>query len=437
MTPALCDSGAPAASPRELAPAPRLLVVHAGADDWFVRGALLPALALAPQEVLATSQLGLGEMALQELERGIERAAVTVVLLSHAFVADVWSGLAGVLASHAEREGHGQVVPLVLHDVASPLRRVSKRSLDLRERAQWPRGFSRLRALLGAPEELPREDLPCPYPGRRPYGAAEARRFFGREREITELVQRLRAGAREIVVTGPSCSGKSSLVSAGVLPRLARGVFGMPPMIVRTMRPGIAPALHLAQALGHPLEDPAATLTSLLAEHEPGARALVFIDQLEELFTSSGGAERARFLSAVRSLRQDERCTLLWGLRADLLGEHEKSELWPRDSSAGPAAARWLGEPQVSQLPVAPLRGELLRAAILRPAIDAGVVLEPGLLERLLADAVEEGEPGALPHLQEALVRLWEKRQGRVLPLTEYQARSQGRPRAATVAVAR
>ena len=92
---------------------------------------------------------------------------------------------------------------------------------------------------------------------------------------------------------------------------------------------------------------------------------------------------------------------------------------------------------RVSRLPVAPLRGELLRAAILRPAIDAGVVLEPGLLERLLADAAEECEPGALPHLQEALVRLWEKRQGRVLPLTEYQARSQGRPRAAVVAAAR
>jgi ABC-type lipoprotein export system ATPase subunit len=57
----------------------------------------------------------------------------------------------------------------------------------------------------------------------RPFAADDADRFHGRDAEITELISRLRAGERETFVIGPSGSGKSSLVTAGVLPRLARG----------------------------------------------------------------------------------------------------------------------------------------------------------------------------------------------------------------------
>ena len=99
-----------------------------------------------------------------------------------------------------------------------------------------------------APPEV-RLALPCPYPGMRPYTADDADHFHGRGAEIDELIGRLRAGERELCVLGPSGSGKSSLVAAGVLPRLARGVTGLGPFLVRSMRPGERPAARLGELL--------------------------------------------------------------------------------------------------------------------------------------------------------------------------------------------
>jgi hypothetical protein len=85
-------------------------------------------------------------------------------------------------------------------------------------------GFEATRLILAAAAPVLRQELPCPYPGMQPYTADDAASFHGRDNEIGELLGRLRAGEREIYVIGPSGSGKSSLVTAGVLPRLARGV---------------------------------------------------------------------------------------------------------------------------------------------------------------------------------------------------------------------
>src|SRR6185436_8232104 len=90
---------------------------------------------------------------------------------------------------------------------------------------------------------------PCPYPGMRPYSADNATQFHGRGAEVEGLLGRLRAGEREIYVIGPSGSGKSSLVAAGVLPRLARGESGLGPFVVRSMRPGDHPTAQLGELL--------------------------------------------------------------------------------------------------------------------------------------------------------------------------------------------
>jgi hypothetical protein len=82
----------------------------------------------------------------------------------------------------------------------------------------------------------------------RSFSADDKNPFHGREREITELVDRLRVGEREVFVIGPSGSGKSSLVTAGVLPRLARGVKGLGPCVTRELRPGEQPAKRLSEA---------------------------------------------------------------------------------------------------------------------------------------------------------------------------------------------
>jgi WD40 repeat protein len=274
-------------------------------------------------------------------------------------------------------------------------------------------GFDATQLVLAAVVPSPRVVLPCPYPGMRPYSADDADHLHGRAAEIDELLGRLRAGEREIYVIGPSGSGKSSLVAAGVLPRLASGVAGLGPFLVRSMRPGEHPAARLGEVLEAPEGEgptPATAIAALLAHRAAGAAVLLVIDQLEELFTLSSAEERAKFLDALRALRADLRCVLVLVLRADFYGALMDSPLWAD-----------LGG-QVLRVDVAPLRGPALREAIERPARDLGVSFEPGLVEQLLGDAASE--PGILPLLQETLNQLWDHQQQRRLTLADYQALS-------------
>lgn len=243
---------------------------------------------------------------------------------------------------------------------------------------------------LGEPVlQLPR--LACPYPGMVAFARHQAGLFFGRSAEIDWLLQHVRKQSFALVL-GPSGSGKSSLIHAGLLPRLP------PDLVVRTMRPGESPDAELTTQLG-------GAGAPLLAALPTGQRLLLFIDQLEELFARCPHAVQQQFLTRLQGLRSDPRCVLLLSLRADFFPDLMSSQLWPIDPA--------------QRLEVAPLRGAALAAAIAGPATQAGVRLEPALLERLVADAAEE--PGALPLLQEALVLLWERRENRRLTLAAYE----------------
>ncbi len=128
-----------------------------------------------------------------------------------------------------------------------------------------------------------------------PFRAEDARFFYGREDEIEQMLQRLRH-QRYLWVIGPSGSGKSSLVYAGVLPRLAESSYFAPGFwLVRTLRPGSQPTRALAAALGDDPARPGEAVTSLLAANPPAQRLLLFIDQFEELFAQADRAEQARF----------------------------------------------------------------------------------------------------------------------------------------------
>jgi len=253
--------------------------------------------------------------------------------------------------------------------------------------------------------------LPCPYPGMRSYAADDAKSFHGRDAEIQDLLGRLRVGEREIYVIGPSGSGKSSLVAAGVLPRLARGVAGLDPFVVRNLRPGEQPATRLGQALEAPPGQPfvaAERIAAVLAHRGPGASVLIVVDQLEELFTMASTIERDQFLAALRALRAERRCVVIFALRADFYGALMESRLWAEHRG------------QLSRIDVSPLHGEALSEAIVAPAQKIGVAVEPQLIERLLADAASE--PGILPLLQETMVQLWDQRADQTLTLANYHA---------------
>jgi WD40 repeat protein len=384
-----------------------LFVVHAAADTDFVRGYLLPALNLPASRVLLMDEIPLGAVVVSEIDAGVSRSRFTVAVLSPAYLEDRWAVFGEHLASHlSARDVH--VIPLRLLDCELPLRLDARVALDFRDHACWELEVARLRDLLHTAAPVA-EQLPCPYPGMRPFTEHEASRFFGRDQEIDDLIGRLDGGEREIYVIGPSGSGKSSLVQAGLLhvldagsSRLARS------FVVRTMRPGERPTERLARALEGDLAIPAVTLADLVARHPPAARVLVFIDQIEELFTLADVDERQRFISTLRALRAATRCYLLLALRADFFGALMDSELWP--DLAG----------RISRLEVAPLQGATLARAITAPAISLGVHLETRLCDRLVADAA--AEPGALPHVQETLRLLWDRRRQRLLGFAEYEA---------------
>ncbi|MFO0573183.1 MAG: hypothetical protein U1A78_04225 [Polyangia bacterium] len=236
-------------------------------------------------------------------------------------------------------------------------------------------------------------ERPCPYPGLVAYSSAQADRFFGRSAEIEWLLARCRAGGRLLVI-GPSGSGKSSVVFAGLIPRLSREV------LVRSLRPGADPGAALTAVLrGADKSTP-----ELPAALGPEQRLLLVVDQLEEAFTLAPRAARTAFFRRLAELARAPRCSVVLAMRADFFPDLMASELWPIEPS--------------DRLEVAPLRGEALAEAIAGPARLGGVTLESALLERLLADAAEE--PGALPLLQEALVLLWQRRSGRRLTLRAY-----------------
>src|SRR5262249_25572955 len=149
------------------------------------------------------------------------------------------------------------------------------------------------------------------------------------------------------------------------------------------------------------LATPAAIVAAFVAGHPPADQVLVFVDQLEELFTLAGAIERQRFLAALRALRSVPQCCVVLALRADFFGAVLDSEL-------GPDLAR-----RVSPLMVARLRGAALADAIRAPAARVGVHVEARLCDRLVADAADE--PGALPLVQETLRLLWDWRRQRLL----------------------
>jgi len=402
------------ASPRAAEPAAKafdLFVVHAAADADFVRGYLLPALNLPSSRVLLVDELTPGAAIVAEIDHGVSRSCFTVAVLSPAYFEDRWAVFGEQLASYASVEDT-HVIPLRLIDCQLPLHLEARVALDFTDRARWEDQAARLRTLLHTTAPAA-EQITCPYPGMRPFAAHEASRFFGRDKEIDDLIGRLDRDEREIYVIGPSGSGKSSLVQAGLLHRLNAGASRLErSFLVRAMRPGERPGDRLAQTLEGELETPAATVAALVARHPPAERVLVVVDQLEELFTLADAAERQRFTAMLRLLRTETRCYLLLALRADFYGALLDSELWP--GLAG----------RISPLAVVPLRGPALAQAITAPALRVGVHLEPRLCDRLVTDAA--AEPGALPLVQETLRLLWDKRRLRLLGLAEYEALGDG-----------
>jgi WD40 repeat protein/DNA-binding SARP family transcriptional activator len=230
----------------------------------------------------------------------------------------------------------------------------------------------------------PLEDV-CPFKGLAPFETADAQLFFGRERLVDELVGRL-SDTQLLAIVGPSGSGKSSLLQAGLVPALGRDAI--------VVRPGERPAVELAAAFEQ---------VSL------GGPLVLAVDQFEELFAGPfPEPERRALVDALVEAAWDPegRAVVLLALRADFFGR----------LASYPELADLVGPNHVLLGPMS--TGEL-RRAIEGPAEQTGLSVEPALVDALVDDVA--GEPGGLPLLSTALLDLWRVREGTSLTLAAYE----------------
>lgn len=264
---------------------------------------------------------------------------------------------------------------------------------------------------------------PCPYRGLFAFREEDAPFFFGRDQATAELEQAVQRRAL-VTLLGASGSGKSSLVFAGLVPRLrAQGGW-----LITSFRPDDDPFRGLLRALAatldrsdggpHRIEDDRASLersrarlaelVAVCLDRAPGQRLLIIGDQFEQIYTLCQDDERRDgFIEALLALGRDGALrhdpppvVVLLTLRADFLSQALGSHAFAEALRGG-------------DVKLGPMTTAELRAAIENPARKLGVRFEMGLVDRILTDV--QSQPGGLPLLEFALTELWsQQRNGRL-----------------------
>lgn len=277
-------------------------------------------------------------------------------------------------------------------------------------RALWEEALASPVAETGTP---PQEDNSvCPYMGLSAFGPQDANWFFGRERATNALLDRLNDNGITTLV-GASGAGKSSLMKAGVLPRLSKEAV--------IISPGTDPLKEFAlqvPELIHVLESAAESDVLVDFAHEVQAAVgdrVVIVDQFEEAFTLGGDENRLRiFVQALHAAAG--KTAVVLGVRADFY-------------------ARCLDFPELAealqtrQMVLGAMSAAELRDAVTNPAKAAGLQLEAGLVDLVLRDlgthnrrGKDAYDAGALPLLSHALLVTWQRRQAGRLTIAGYRA---------------
>ena len=263
------------------------------------------------------------------------------------------------------------------------------------EHDEWRTALNRVRRVPG-----PRTaGKVTPYRGLESYGVRDAAWFVGREQFVDQLQEQVaalfdEAGPRIVTLVGASGTGKSSLLRAGLMARLAME--------------GITPVL-LA-----PGGDPQRSLSVALARFRPDTRKrLVVVDQLEEVFAERVPDEvRQEFLASLVALAGERATVVVTALRADFYGHAvEEPTLLPMLRS--------------HQVLVGPMDEESLRRVVVEPARRAGATVEPELVELVIRDLSPRGGPpeaSALPMMSHALLATWKHARNARLGVSDYVA---------------
>ncbi len=261
--------------------------------------------------------------------------------------------------------------------------------------------------------EPPKEDSAvCPYMGLSAFGPQDANWFFGRERATNALLARMNENGITMLV-GASGAGKSSLMKAGVLPRLRKEAV--------IISPGADPLKEFALQLPDliiTLEAAAESDVLIDCAHEVqlavGDR-VVIVDQFEEAFTLGGDENRLRvFVQALHAAA--EKTAVVLGVRADFYAR----------CLDFPELAEAL---QTNQMVLGAMTAAEVRDAVTNPAKAAGLQLEAGLVDLMLHDlgahnrrGKDAYDAGALPLLSHALLVTWQRRQAGRLTIGGYRA---------------
>ena len=239
-----------------------------------------------------------------------------------------------------------------------------------------------------------------PYRGLESYGVRDAAWFVGREAFVDQLQSDVadllaeEVGPRLLTLVGASGTGKSSLLRAGLMARLAME--------------GVTPVL-LA-----PGGEPQRSLSTALARFRPDTRKrLIVVDQLEEVFAERvSDAARQEFLTSLVELAREPATVVVAALRADFYG-HAVGE---------PTLLPLLSRHQVL---VGPMDEESLRRVVVEPARRAGATVEPELVELIMRDLMPRGGPpeaSALPMMSHALLATWKHARNARLGVSDYVA---------------
>jgi len=367
----------------------QLFISYNRADADWVKGTLEEALRSSGVTFRTRDDIEPGVPVLKALEREVKAANWVVIVVTPAYLVDDSDDFVVLLGQAFGKEtGTWPVLPLLhgVDDQPLPLLLGMLQPLRATTTEEAEDAFARLAKAAGRPLAQPSPPPAAPYPGMRAYGEQEAATFRGRTAITDDLVRRLRV-ERLICLIGPSGSGKSSLINAGLIPSLKSSkAFGPGTWTVRFVRPGDGPA---ALALPGPGND---------------ERRLLIVDQFEETFAAEA-ASSSDFQKALLLAFDAPSTWVVVAVRADFFAELMSAPIWARIAG--------------HQFPLAPLNDDELAAAIVEPAEASGVYVEPALVERIVADAA--GEPGILPFLQETMLLLWDHLERRFLPLRAYE----------------